>query len=555
MKLNRWLAVLAALATTLLFTAPAFGGATVTVVGIDPPGVGLNDPTPATPIGGNPGVTLGEQRQIAYQFAANIWGATLESDVEIFVLASFTPLTCAPTSAVLGSAGTTFVFSDFAADARANTWYHSSLADKINGADLNPGFGDIISRFNSLIDDDPTCLGGRGWYYGLDNDAGNGVDFLNVILHEMSHGLGFSNFTNEATGAFFQGRDDIYSVFTRDNTADLTWVEMATDAERVASAINDGNVVWTGEEVNSRADRFLGNRPTVDAGALGTFGAQAAAFGPALTLGGTTGSVVLADDGVDPRTDACEAITNDLTGAIALIDRGGCGFTTKVANAEAAGAIGAIVANNVAGGPAPMGGADPGIGIPSVGITLDQGDLIKANLPGVTVTLGLDPNLLSGADDDGRVRLYAPTTVSLGSSISHWDTVASPNLLMEPFINADLEGAMTTDLTPFQLVDVGWSLMDADGDGVGDIEDACLPSDIGDTVVIGTCDSGVDNTIFANGCSIADELTACSDAASNPFQYLRCSLRFLIHLKLSREIDGREFAYLLRCVIRNLHNH
>ncbi|MEM7480981.1 MAG: PA domain-containing protein [Acidobacteriota bacterium] len=546
-------AVLLALLLALVVASPAFAGANVIVVGIDPPGVGLNDTTPATPVGGNPGVTLGEQRQIAYQFAADIWGATLESDVDIFVLASFTPLTCTPTGAVLGSAGTTFVFSDFDPSARPTTWYHSSLADKIAGVDLNPGFGDIISRFNSLIDDDPTCLGGRGWYYGLDNDAGTGVDFLNVILHEMAHGLGFSNFTNEATGAFFNGQDDIFSVFTQDNTTGLTWVEMATDAERVASAINDGNVVWNGPEVTARTDRFLGNRPFVDAGVAGTFDAQAAAFGPALTLGGTTGPVVLVDDGVAPRTDACEPLVGDLTGAVALIDRGGCGFTTKVGNAQAAGAVAAIVANNVAGGPAPMGGSDPTITIPSVGITLDQGNAIKGNLPGLTATIGLNPNKLSGADDNGLARLYAPPVVALGSSISHFDSVATPNLLMEPAINSDLEGAQTLDLTPFQMVDVGWSLMDGDGDGVGDIEDQCIDSDTGPTVVIGSCDSGVDNTLFGDGCSISDNLTQCELDASHPLEYLGCSFHYLLYLKFSHEINGREFSRLLRCVIRNLH--
>ena len=36
-------------------------------------GIGLDDPTPRSPLGGNPGTTLGEQRQIAYQFAADLW--------------------------------------------------------------------------------------------------------------------------------------------------------------------------------------------------------------------------------------------------------------------------------------------------------------------------------------------------------------------------------------------------------------------------------------------------------------------------------------------------
>ncbi len=62
----------------------------------------------------------------------------------------------------------------------------------------------------------------------------------------------------------------------------------------------------------------------------------------------------------------------------------------------------------------------------------------------------------------GRLRLYAPSTYDSGSSVSHWDTVASyldtamatRSLLMEPFITANPLGA--TDLTGCVMQDMGW---------------------------------------------------------------------------------------------------
>ena len=69
-------------------------------------------------------------------------------------------------------------------------------------------------------------------------------------------------------------------------------------------------------------------------------------FGPAsFSIAGT---VVLAADGVGSASDACTAITNGsaIAGKIALVDRGTCAFVIKVANAQAAGAIGVIIANN-----------------------------------------------------------------------------------------------------------------------------------------------------------------------------------------------------------------
>src|SRR5215210_9489409 len=84
-----------------------FASATITVINNDGPGEGFNDPTPAAPVGGNPGTTLGLQRQYAFAFAADVWGNTLDSNVDIYVVAAFNPL--APN--VLGSAGAWDVFS------------------------------------------------------------------------------------------------------------------------------------------------------------------------------------------------------------------------------------------------------------------------------------------------------------------------------------------------------------------------------------------------------------------------------------------------------------
>ncbi|MGD9562711.1 MAG: carboxypeptidase regulatory-like domain-containing protein [Pyrinomonadaceae bacterium] len=53
-----------------------------------------------------------------------------------------------------------------------------------------------------------------------------------------------------------------------------------------------------------------------------------------------------------------------------------------------------------------------------------------------------------------RVHLYAPTTYSPGSSVSHFSTLASPNLLMEPAINSGLP--IDGDLTRQLLRDIGW---------------------------------------------------------------------------------------------------
>ncbi|MEZ9370602.1 rhombosortase-dependent M36 family metallopeptidase [Shewanella sp. 10N.286.51.B2] len=96
-----------------------------------------------------------------------------------------------------------------------------------------------------------------------------------------------------------------------------------------------------------------------------------------------SGDLVRIEDGVDPIRDGCEASVNgaDIAGKIAIIDRGACNFTVKVKNAQDAGAVAVIIANNIDDGtPAPMGGADDTVTIPSMGINFSDGAAIYALL-------------------------------------------------------------------------------------------------------------------------------------------------------------------------------
>src|SRR5262245_52957653 len=81
-----------------LALAPAAKAATIVIVNNDGPGEGFNDPTAVSPVGGNPGTTLGAQRLYIFQHAAAIWGAILPSNVTIRVLAQMNSQTCNATS-------------------------------------------------------------------------------------------------------------------------------------------------------------------------------------------------------------------------------------------------------------------------------------------------------------------------------------------------------------------------------------------------------------------------------------------------------------------------
>lgn len=100
-----------------------------------------------------------------------------------------------------------------------------------------------------------------------------------------------------------------------------------------------------------------------------------------------TADIILMDDGVAPNSDGCSAAINNITGKIVLIDRGSCTFVSKVLAAQAAGAIGVIIVNNVAG-ITTMGGSGA-ITIPAAMISLSDGNILKTELLNGIVTANL----------------------------------------------------------------------------------------------------------------------------------------------------------------------
>jgi hypothetical protein len=240
--------VLALLVALAVVSPPAARAATFVVINNDGPGEGFNDPTPVNPVGGNTGTTLGAQRLIAFQRATAIWGALLSSAVTIRVTASFDPLACNSTSAILGSAGPVSFFRDFGGVPLGSTWYPSALANALHGSDLD-GSNDIVAQFNSSFG--TTCAFPRGWYYGLDGNAGTGIDFVTVLLHELGHGLGFLTLVDLTTGAKALGLNDTFMLNLENHGATPSDYPSMSDAQRLAASISTGNLHWVGPHVRA----------------------------------------------------------------------------------------------------------------------------------------------------------------------------------------------------------------------------------------------------------------------------------------------------------------
>jgi hypothetical protein len=480
LKLSKTLAALVLLGGVVA-AGQAFAQATVVLNFANNPGVGYFDETPVAPVGGNPGTTLGEQRRIATQHAANIWGATLTSDAVIRIRAQFTAQTCTSTTAVLGSAGPLSNARNFPGATFENTWYPVALRNKLAGNEASPGADQLQINFNVNLGT-PGCLDNSPWYLGIDNNLPTGaINLVVVLLHEFGHGLGFTvGPTNGQTGARSQSSPSIWERFMRDNQTGLSWFEMTSNAQRAATSIGLNRLVWDGPNVNAEVPnvlRFGIGGATISGQAAGALAGTVlrigeASFGGAIGEPPLTGELMPVQEQTPGAGEGCEpfnaANSRAVQGKVALILRGVCPFTQKTKNAQDAGAIAVLIQDNVAEAgeqPSGLGGADPTVTIPAARIFLADGQNLQEALKrrsrtssGVFVTLGLVVPQYAGADPQGRIKLFTPNPFQGGSSVSHYDTSATRNQLMEPSVNADLTQSVLPpeDLTFMLFKDIGW---------------------------------------------------------------------------------------------------
>ena len=192
----------------------------------------------------------------------------------------------------------------------------------------------------------------------------------------------------------------------------------------------------------STVGHFIGAPVTVGGN---TYGAAAGDFAT-VNADLTAPLGVVSGGGVNGLSTACSALpANSLTGMIALIARGTCTFSTKIRNAQAAGALAALVSNNVLGPPVAMGqdGTPDQPTIPAYMVTRSNGAVL-ATLNGASTTIGAtlayfqdpaDNDFMAGFSSQGPTKVdfrVKPDVVAPGvnvlSSIPHQFCDAPPTV-------------------------------------------------------------------------------------------------------------------------------
>jgi MYXO-CTERM domain-containing protein len=482
-----------ALATSL-GSASAWAGAKFTIKVVDAAGVGFNDKTAATPVAGNTGTTVGQQRLNAFQAAGDAWGRILESSVPIVVEASFPVLECMNGMAVLGQASAYSVANVAGLPTKGS--YPKALANKIVGKETSPGQADIVSEFNSGLND---CLG-IDWYYGLDGNAtADQANLLTTVIHELAHGLGFSDDTDPSTGAFASSAVP-FATFMLDNKTGKHFSDM-TNAERKAALTDVRGLAWDGKRTDAVGARFLAKgNPSVQispsaSGYTGFIGE--ANFGPLAADGATiTGEVA-----AGTLASSCTSVSGSFSGKIALVTSPTtCASLNATMLVEKAGGLGLLFAYNQTGSPPPVAlefrksdVAKYPTKIPTLAVTLSDANAIKS-ASGATVSISADQSKSVGADGAGHALLFASNPIQSGSTGSHWDPLVRPSLIMEP---VDLPNPILyLDMERAVLWDIGWT--GSCGNGTMDAQEEC--------------DDGANNSdYFADSCRLNCTKARCGD--------------------------------------------
>lgn len=307
-----------------------------------------------------------------------------------------------------------------------NTNHGTHVSNSVNGIAPNvdlfvysvcdsgcPGLAQLLALENAM---DPNN----------DGDISDRVDVIN-----MSLGGNYGDVATDAVGLFINEAVKLGTNVVISAGNDGAYPFIIGGPSTTANALSVGAMTHPTEEESIGSGMVDGDSIVV----------QPASFGPQMAFNYTNDDFELVYP--DENQDGCAAFSAevDFTGKGVIIDRGGCAFSDKVLAAQANGAEFVVIANNADDGtPAPMGGSDPAVTIPSVGVTLSAGNALKA---GGAFTLTVEHLVLSGAIAD-----FTSRGPSMGGLLKPEITAPGVNIMTaHPGLGDGVTGATGTSFS------------------------------------------------------------------------------------------------------------
>ena len=145
---------------------------------------------------------------------------------------------------VIGFAGAGAWRANLSFHPEPNKWYPEALTNEYKG-----------SQHNSSADIDVTLDSSANWYFGTDgNPPWNQIDLVTVIIHEVSHGLGFtgtanSNGTASGTTLGWLNWPNIYDPYVEDGNGVQT-LSLPNNSTTLLNALTSDDLYFSGIYTN-----------------------------------------------------------------------------------------------------------------------------------------------------------------------------------------------------------------------------------------------------------------------------------------------------------------
>jgi len=295
----------------------------------------------------------------------------------------------------------------------------------------------VRSQFGEISGAAPGAwLGAYRVFGGVDGTRGSSAALLQALDDAVADGMDVVNLSLGFYPPFREEIDPLADAVKRAVEKGVMVVKAVGNEGPDIASVDSPTVAGVGISVGAiRSDRAFAQAVSI-AGVGNWLAVASTGTRPAEPLEGKLVDV----SGVDPSGLACDPLEGEsLRGAIALILRGSCFFSDKLKNAEAAGAIGAVVYTHAQDPlPFPMNVGDARL--PALMVGFENGRVLKnrlAEAPGTEVRLTFSPTVgfplrgtpLSvfssrGPTIEGRI---APDLVAVGQFLATAAGTAEPS--------------------------------------------------------------------------------------------------------------------------------
>lgn len=228
---------------------------------------GFSDNAARSPVRGNTGTTLGQQRQLAVSEAARLLAEQLKPAAPIRVQACWASLEFTSNGGTLAQAGPTglFISDTFSASdgglqpqltfvKHRQTIYSKAAIAHQAGTRSCGVFSDACTGYDVRITfnlaPDQSSQTNRRFDYGFTSEGSASSSFISTAMHEIAHGLGFVGLVDLSEegapiGSKLSSYDDVYGRWVRISNINEQFLR-ATTEQRAAALVGFGQARFSG---------------------------------------------------------------------------------------------------------------------------------------------------------------------------------------------------------------------------------------------------------------------------------------------------------------------